>query len=111
MVTFALIGIILVQRNSGDMGLSSSSSTSFMSGRAAATFITRATAVLATIFILLSLGIGILTAHNHETRRSIMDKLDTKPAVTLPAGKPATQEPAKPSGQPAAPQPAIPHPE
>lgn len=111
MVTIALIGIILIQRNSTDMGLSSSSSTSFMSGRAAATFVTRATAVLAAIFILLSLAIGILTAHTHTERTSIMDKLENaKPAaVATPqpaAGKPAsTPEPVKPAN------PAVPHPE
>ena len=67
LVTIALIGIILVQRSSSDgMGLSGNASGSFMSGRAAATFVTRATAVLAAIFILLSLGIGILTAHSHD---------------------------------------------
>lgn len=108
MITFALIGIILIQRNSSDMGLSASSSTSFMSGRAAATFVTRATAVLAAIFILLSLAIGILTTRNHPNSGSIMDKVTTQPAttqpaVTLPTTKP--QEPEKPV------LPTAPHPE
>jgi preprotein translocase subunit SecG len=93
-VTFSLIGIILVQRNSGDMGLSASSSTSFMSGRAAANFLTRATAILATIFILLSLGIGILTAHNHVRSGSIVDRVITKPE--LPKTAPS-ETPAKPT--------------
>ncbi len=103
MVTIALIGIILVQRNAGDgMGLSSSSSTSFMSGRAAATFVTRATAVLATLFILTSLVLGILSSHMHTINNSsIMDSVETTaPAATAPASpttKPAAPEPAKPS--------------
>ncbi len=96
LVTFSLIGIILVQRSAGDgMGLSSSSSTSFMSGRSAATFVTRATAVLAAIFILLSLGIGILTAHNHTNSGSIVDKINNDlPAASAPV---VPKQPLKPA--------------
>lgn len=109
LVTIALIGIILVQRSDDSMGLSGSSSTSFMSGRAAANFMTRTTAVLATIFILLSLAIGILTAHSHEQRsNSIVDKIVSTPASKTadPKAEPKTEQaPAKPE------QPAIPRPE
>lgn len=115
MVTFSLIGIILVQRSSTDgMGLSGGGSNSFLTGRAAATFVTRATAVLAAIFILLSLAIGILTSRTHTGSTSIMDKLQTSaPAATTPADptapaaaqKPAAQEPVKPS------KPSVPRPE
>lgn len=115
MVTFSLIGIILVQRSSTDgMGLSGGGSNSFLTGRAAATFVTRATAVLAGIFILLSLAIGILTSRTHTNAPSIVDKIQssapaatTTPAVPAPATdqKPAAQEPAKPS------QPSVPRPE
>ena len=93
MVTFALIAVILVQRSASDgMGLSSSSTNGLMSGRTAASFVTRTTAVLATIFILLSLGIGILTARNHAANTpSIVDKVQAtapakpeKPAVPRP---------------------------
>ncbi|MEI6729660.1 MAG: preprotein translocase subunit SecG [Pseudomonadota bacterium] len=99
MITFALIGIILVQRNAGDgLGLSGSSSNSFMSGRSAANFITRTTAILATIFIVLSLAIGVVTANNHKTGSSIMQKLDEKqssaPTISKPQSAPT---PAKPS--------------
>jgi preprotein translocase subunit SecG len=103
LVTLALIGIILVQRSSSDgMGMVGGSSNSFMSGRAAATFVTRATAALAAVFILLSLGIGILTAHNHAgASTSIMDKMTGKPE--------SQQAPAQPPAKPAAP--SVPRPE
>ncbi|HEU5046384.1 MAG TPA: preprotein translocase subunit SecG [Rickettsiales bacterium] len=104
LVTLALIGIILVQRSDDSMGLSGSSNTSFMSGRAAASFLTRTTAVLATIFILLSLAIGILTSHNHDQRSgSIVDKIANTPAPKVEPQK--EQAPAKPE------QPAVPRPE
>ena len=105
MVVLALIGIILVQRPAGDgIGLSGSSSTSFISGRAAANFITRTTAVLAVMFILTSLGLGILITHGRAERSSIMDRLDHTPA---PAAAPATpaQTPAKEPSKPSVPRP------
>jgi preprotein translocase subunit SecG len=102
LVTVFLIGIILMQRSASDgMGLSSSSSTSFLSGRAAASAVTRATAILATLFILTSLGLGILTARSHPGEISVMDRLGSKPAATLPltpgTSLPAPAAPAKPS--------------
>ncbi len=97
MVTLGLVGIILVQRSSSDMGLSGSSSTSFMSGRAAATFVTRTTAALATAFILLSLTLGILTVRNHPTPVSIMDTDDKKDALSPKTNAPIPTTPAKPA--------------
>lgn len=91
LVTLSLIVIILMQRSSADgTGLSGSgSNNSLMSGRTAASFVTRTTSVLATIFILLSLGIGVLTAHNTNGNGSIIDRIENrKPA-------PATEPPKR----------------
>ena len=111
MVTVALIAIILVQRNAGDMGLSGSSSTSFMSGRAAASFITRTTSVLAGAFILLSLAMGIITSHSHTQGGSLLEKLDQKPATEAPLN-PLNTSPSSPPAQPSKPvKPAVPRPE
>ena len=77
LLTVSLIGIILMQRSASDgMGLSNSSSNSFLSGRAAASVITRATALLATLFILTSLALGVIAARGHTGESSIMDRLD-----------------------------------
>jgi len=97
LVTMALIVVILIQRNASDMGLSSSSSTSFLSGRAAASFVTRTTAVLATIFILSSLGLGILTTRGHTSGISILDRLEGKSAAEAPATSAPVPTPAKPA--------------
>jgi preprotein translocase subunit SecG len=106
LVTVFLIGIILVQRSASDgMGLSGSSSTSFLSGRSAANAVTRTTAVLAALFIFTSLGLGIITTHSHSSQTSIMDRISgIKPAVSAPASPApaAVQAPAKPS---------VPHPQ
>jgi preprotein translocase subunit SecG len=107
LVTAFLIGIILIQRSASDgMGLSGSSSTSLLSGRAAASAVTRATAILATLFIMTSLGLGIITARSHPDKVSILDRLDSgKPAAAstvLPAGNPAATVtvPAAPTTSP-----------
>src|SRR3712207_9006654 len=57
LVTLALIGVILIQRSEGGgLGIGSSQGMgSFMTGRGTANLLTRATAVLGTLFFLLSL--------------------------------------------------------
>lgn len=61
-VTVALIGTILIQRSEGGgLGIGSSQGMgSFMSGRGTATLLTRSTAVLGTIFMVLSLTLAIM---------------------------------------------------
>ncbi len=126
MVALALIVIVLVQRTSSDgMGLSgSSSSSNFLSGRMAANFMTRATALLATAFILTSLGLGIITTRNHTTGSSLLDKIQSAPVAPAPAvpatpdantgaaTDPATTPAPTTTETPAAPAtPAVPRPE
>lgn len=95
MAALALIGIVLVQRSSSDgMGLSgSSSSSNFLSGRAAANFASRTTAILAFIFIATSLVLGIITARSHVTEGSLADRIKSAPAA---ASKPAAPVPSLP---------------
>jgi len=61
-VTLALIGVVLIQRSEGGgLGLGSSQGMgNFMTGRGTANLLTRTTAVLATIFMVLSLVLALL---------------------------------------------------
>jgi preprotein translocase subunit SecG len=81
-ITLALIIVILMQRSSSDGtgGLSGSSSGGgLVSSRTAANLLTRTTAILATAFIALSLGIGVLTTHNNkQAPNSILEKIESK---------------------------------
>ncbi len=112
MTTIALIVIVLVQRSSSDgMGLSgSSSSNNFLSGRAAASFASRSTALLGLVFILTSLALGAITTHNHVSNGSIADKIKAMPvkqsAVPVPATAPVAPSTITP---PAAPNAATPN--
>jgi preprotein translocase subunit SecG len=61
-VTLALIGVVLIQRSEGGgLGIGSSQGMgSFMSGRGTANLLTRTTAILATIFMALSLALALM---------------------------------------------------
>ena len=62
LVTLTLIGTVLIQRSEGGgLGIGSSQGMgSFMSGRGTANLLTRTTAILAAIFMILSLALAVL---------------------------------------------------
>ncbi|HEX7390169.1 MAG TPA: preprotein translocase subunit SecG [Acidiphilium sp.] len=105
-VTLALIGVVLIQRSEGGgLGLGTSQGMgSFMSGRGTANLLTRATAVLATVFMVLSLVLALLYRHGsgNSSAESILNG-PVPAAQTAPA--PA---PAKPAPKPAPALPPIP---
>ena len=89
-LAIALVGVILLQRSEGGglgMGGGGGGMGGFMTGRATANLLTRATAVIAALFMLTSLTLAILAGGDRESR-SILDQ---PPA-------PVEQEPAKPEG-------------
>lgn len=82
----ALIGMVLIQRSETDgFGMGSGSGSNFMTGRATANLMTRTTAILATCFILTSLGLGILAAHGQESSitEEITQQEESSPSVPL----------------------------
>jgi len=102
LVTLALIGVILIQRSEGGgLGIGSGQGMgSFMSGRGTATLLTRATSVLAGIFMLLCLVLAVMNrgASSGVGSRDILAQppaAQTTPATTTPAA------PAAPASAPA----------
>jgi preprotein translocase subunit SecG len=100
-VTLALIGVVLIQRSEGGgLGIGSSQGMgSFMSGRGTANLLTRTTAVLAAMFMALSLTLALLNRGTTGVSRSI---LDTPAPTSIPSGSaPAGSVPSglAPSGQ------------
>ncbi|WP_408903791.1 preprotein translocase subunit SecG [Rhodopila sp.] len=97
-VTLALIGVVLIQRSEGGgLGIGSSQGMgAFMSGRGTANLLTRTTAVLATIFMALSLTLALLNRGTVGAGRSLFDTAPvTAPA---PASPPASPLPSAPVG-------------
>jgi preprotein translocase subunit SecG len=85
LVAAALVGVILMQRSEGGgLGVGGSSS-GFMTARGAADFLTRATAVLATIFIILAITLSALAG---VTRKPVT--IDTSLANQVAPATPAT---------------------
>jgi preprotein translocase subunit SecG len=94
-VTLALIGVVLIQRSEGGgLGIGSSQGMgSFMSGRGTANLLTRTTAILAVIFMGLSMTLALLNRGSSGPTHSI---LDTPAPATTPAPAPPKAPP--PSG-------------
>jgi preprotein translocase subunit SecG len=97
LIAASLVGVILMQRSEGGgLGVGGSSS-GFMTARGAADFLTRSTAILGGMFIVLSI---VMAAIAGATREPV--KIDTSLAgKTAPAQQQAPAAPTIP-GQPAA---------
>ena len=137
LIAAAMIVLILMQRGAGadaGSGFGGGASATVFGARGSASFLTRSTAVLAALFFILSLGMGMYLSH-HGSEQSggdnglgVMSGLANKPAATQnaqPAAPvnpeipqatkptasqgdvPAATVPAKPAGDvPAATEPA-----
>ncbi|HVS54677.1 MAG TPA: preprotein translocase subunit SecG [Casimicrobiaceae bacterium] len=117
-VAAALIGFVLLQHGKGaDMGAAfgSGSSGSLFGAAGSANFLSRTTAILATIFFLSSLGLTYLASNRGAVgpgdvmKQGVMQKAAepaTKaaevPAGTAPGAQPAAPAPAKDSSSKAA---------
>src|SRR5882757_3049419 len=91
MVVIALVGVVLLQRSEGG-ALGIGGGGGFMTGRGQANALTKATAILATIFFVTSLSLTIL-ANVNRAPTSIFDQTG-QPGAPAPAG----QAPAAPAG-------------
>ena len=94
-VALALIGVVLLQRSEGGgLGIGSSQGMgAFMTGRGTANLLTRSTAVLATLFMVLAMALALI---NRGARQSGGSSILNNPP-------PAAGAPATPGGTPAAP--------
>ncbi len=104
-VALLLITLILMQRSEGGGLAGGGSPAGMMSARGAADFLTRGTAILATIFVALSILLAALAA-SQRTAHVIDPNLARPIAPAQPA--PGTAPPAAAPGAPAAPAPAAP---
>ena len=92
LVAAVLVGVILMQRSEGGGLGVGGSPTGLMSARGAADFLTRATAVLATSFVVLSIILATLAVGASSGR-----KIDTSLDRTVPASTPLTADPLAPA--------------
>ena len=85
LIVIALIATVLLQRSEGGaLGMGGGGGGSFFSGRGQANALTRATAILATLFFITSLALTILASYT-RAQKSIFE---SPAAVTTPADQP-----------------------
>lgn len=85
-ITLSLIGVILIQRSEGGgLGLGgSNSSNSMFSARGASNLLTRVTAVLATLFFLNCLLMGVVAKNQVTQSSSILGAKSNSSSSALP---------------------------
>jgi preprotein translocase subunit SecG len=90
LVVIALIATVLLQRSEGGaLGMGGSSGGGFFTGRGQANALTRATAILATLFFITSLSLTILASYT-RSQKSIFESgaAPAAPVSTAPASTP-----------------------
>jgi preprotein translocase subunit SecG len=117
LIAAAMIVLILMQRGAGadaGSGFGGGASGTVFGARGSASFLTRATAVLAGLFFLLSLGMGMYLSHHGAPKSNapdlgVMSGLANKPAPTQNAQPPVAGNSDVPQATPAS-TPAAAHP-
>ena len=104
LLALAIIGLVLLQHGKGaDMGsgFGGGSSGSLFGATGSANFLSRATAVLATLFFLSSLGLAYLATNKPKSGGGVLDAVKTQPAQKAPEksvpDKPAVEAPKAPA--------------
>jgi preprotein translocase subunit SecG len=101
LIALGIIGLVLLQHGKGaDMGsgFGGGASSSLFGATGSANFLSRATAVLATLFFLTSLGLAYLATNKPRSGGGVLDAV--KREVSVPA-KPEAEKPAAGTTAPA----------
>jgi preprotein translocase subunit SecG len=107
LLALALVGVILLQKSEGGGLTTGGSASGLVSARGAADLLTRSTAILATLFIVSSLGLAWLA--NHSNRPKTIDTTLAREAPPVgPLGAPTAPALPAPGALPAAPAGAAP---
>jgi preprotein translocase subunit SecG len=114
LVAIAMISVILMQRSEGGGFAGGGSPSGMMSARGAADFLTRATSILAAVFVILSIAIAAIAAGERAPRTIDPGLLQKGPPAGSPIERqssPFTPNPPAGGAQPGAataPQPPAP---
>lgn len=96
LVAFGIIGLVLMQHGKGaDMGAAfgSGASGSLFGASGSANFLSRSTAVLATVFFITSLALGYIASSAPKTSGSVMESVvESAPPAKTSSAIPGTPE-------------------
>lgn len=110
LIAAAIVGLVLLQRGKGadaGAGFGAGASGTVFGARGSASFLSRTTATLATLFIATNLALAYMGGRKTEAPGSVVDRLpqqqQTNPAPALPEAPPATNTEGSraPDSQPA----------
>jgi preprotein translocase subunit SecG len=111
LLAFGIVGLVLLQRGKGadaGAGFGAGASGTVFGARGSASFLSRTTAVLATLFFLSSLGLSYIFSQHAQTI-SVVDRVQTSPQpASMPALPPTVQTPVAPVTSAPVPAPASP---
>jgi len=100
-----IIGLVLLQRGKGadaGAGFGAGASGTVFGSRGSGSFLSRTTAILATLFFLTSLGLSYLFSQG-TAPTSVVDRVQPQQSAPAPTGPPAGLLPSVPAAPPAAP--------
>ncbi|MPT49071.1 MAG: preprotein translocase subunit SecG [Sphingobium sp.] len=98
-IATCLVTVILMQRSEGGgLGVGGSPS-GFMSARGAADFLTRATSILAGLFVLLSITLAVIASIKHAPSDIDTSLVKQAPASNVPTQAPVTGDPLSGAAQ------------
>jgi preprotein translocase subunit SecG len=106
----SIIGLVLLQRGKGadaGAGFGAGASGTVFGARGSGSFLSRTTAIMATLFFVTSLGLSYLFSQGGSTPTSVVDRVQTQqstpaPAAPVEATQPAEMLPSVPETAPAA---------
>jgi preprotein translocase subunit SecG len=104
----SIIGLVLIQRGKGadaGAGFGAGASGTVFGARGSGSFLSRATAILATLFFLTSLGLSYLFSQQ-TAPSSVVDRVQPAPTVPAPASLPPGLLPSVPAETTTGPSPA-----
>ena len=113
LVALAIIGLVLLQHGKGaDMGsgFGGGASSSLFGATGSANFLSRTTAVLATVFFLTSLGLAYLANVNPRSSGGVLDAVKKEQAAPKEKAKEASKDAAKDGAKEPAKEAAVPAP-
>jgi len=97
LIALGIIGLVLLQHGKGaDMGsgFGGGSSGSLFGATGSANFLSRATAVLATLFFATSLGLAYIATNKPKTGGGVLDAVKSQPVAPKAEEKAAEKAPA-----------------
>jgi len=95
----SIIALVLIQRGKGadaGAGFGAGASGTVFGARGSGSFLSRATAILATLFFLTSLGLSYLFSQQ-QAPTSVVDRVQPAPTVPAPTSPPAGMLPSVPA--------------